>query len=244
MTQEAMKPHDIRIIGDSSIGTGPFGLVRVVGEANAREDMTCRELRVTGTVKAEQNLTCHNARIVGEVEIRGDCTMQSANITGNVRVGGNCTIQDASVTGEVKVAGDWQSATANVWGCLNVKGQCASEQIKVRGSLDVKGLLNFDQAEIVSGHPSKIQELGGRQIIVRKPKMPWKLWNNPFRTVILEAQSIEADDIDIDYTTAAEVRGTRVKIGKHCSIGKIEYSESLTVEEGAEIGASSQHSHE
>ncbi|MCL1791153.1 MAG: hypothetical protein FWG40_07330 [Peptococcaceae bacterium] len=239
MTNEAMKAHDVRIIGDSNLGTGPFGLVRILGEAKSYEDMVCREMRVTGTVSAEKSVVCDDARIVGEVDIKGDCTMQTAKVTGNVKVGGNCIIQDASVIGEVKVAGDWQSTTTSVWGCLIVNGQCATEQIKVRGSLDVKGLLNFDQAEFASGYPSRIQELGGRRIEVRKPRMPRRLLNNSFRSVILEAQIIEVDDIDIDYTTADVVRGCRVKIGKHCCIGKVEYTESLVVEDGAEVGESS-----
>ncbi|MCL1918129.1 MAG: hypothetical protein FWG14_07425 [Peptococcaceae bacterium] len=239
-TNDTMKLNDIRIIGESNIGEGPFGLVRILGEANAQDDLVCRELRVTGEVKAGKNLTCQNARIVGEVEIRGGCTIQTATIIGEMEVGGNCMAQNASVIGEVKVAGDWQSSMADVRGRLSVKGQCASETITVQGSLNVEGLLNFDLAEIISNHPSRIQELGGRRIVVRKPKMDWKrLWiipPNPFRIVILEAQSIEADDIDIDYTTAAVVRGSRVRIGENCRIGKVEYSESLIVENGADIG--------
>ena len=43
---------------------------------------------------------------------------------------------------------------------------------------------------------------------------------------------IEGDDVDLEYTEADVVRGRRVRIGEGCSIGRVEYSESLDAWDG------------
>lgn len=43
---------------------------------------------------------------------------------------------------------------------------------------------------------------------------------------------IEGDDVDLEYTQADVVRGRRVRIGEGCSIGRVEYSESLDAWDG------------
>ena len=47
-----------------------------------------------------------------------------------------------------------------------------------------------------------------------------------------QAGDIEGDDVDLEYTQADVVRGRRVRIGEGCSIGRVEYSESLDAWDG------------
>jgi cytoskeletal protein CcmA (bactofilin family) len=197
------------------LGEGPFNQVSIIGEACAQDSLTCTELKVRGNIKADRSLTCGAAKIVGTMAVNEDCA-----------------VQDAEILGEVRVGGDWKGDVVNVRGNLVIGGQCAAEKVTVRGGLDVKGLLNFDTADIVSGYRSSIHEMGGRKLRVRKQK---GLWQWPGKTVVLKAQSIEADDIDIEHTHAEVVCGSRIRIGKKCRIGKVEYSESLTVENGAVV---------
>ena len=42
----------------------------------------------------------------------------------------------------------------------------------------------------------------------------------------------EGDDVVLEYTQADVVRGRRVRIGEGCSIGRVEYSESLDAWDG------------
>lgn len=215
MTTDKHKLANVRIVGESNIGSGPFDTVKITGNGYAHEELNCRKLKVMGEIKADKSLVCAAASIVGTMKVRGDCA-----------------IQQADIIGEVHIEGNWQSDLTDIRGELTIDGQGVAEQIKVRGSLRVKGLFNSDKVEIISAHPSKLQELGGRKIEVRKPRMSL---HKPFRKTILEVQSIEADEIDIDYTTAQVVRGSRIKIGKHCQIGKVEYSECLIVEKGSVV---------
>ena len=52
----------------------------------------------------------------------------------------------------------------------------------------------------------------------------------------LECDSIEGDQVDLAGVQASTVRGTRVIIRSGCTIGRVEYSEACTVEDGAQVG--------
>lgn len=53
---------------------------------------------------------------------------------------------------------------------------------------------------------------------------------------ILEVQTIEGDEIYLENTKAKVVRGTQITIGKGCQIDRVEYSDSLEVDEHAAVG--------
>ena len=54
-------------------------------------------------------------------------------------------------------------------------------------------------------------------------------------TAELHTQLIEGDEITLEDTTAATVRGKTVVMGPGCNIGTVEYSESLRVADGATV---------
>ena len=208
--------QNIRIVGESTLGEGPYNRISIVGKGHAHDRLGCKELSVQG-----------------EINVAGDLTCETAVLRGAMTVGNECTIQDAKIMGEAYVE-NWKSNTSRVWGRLAVDSQCAAEQMVVRGVLDVKGLFNFDKARILSDHSSHIHEMGGHTLEVRRSKYFFFL-PRLRKQAVLKAKSIEVDDIDIDFTHAEIVRGSRIKIGKNCRIGKVEYSESLIVEEGAVV---------
>lgn len=59
----------------------------------------------------------------------------------------------------------------------------------------------------------------------------------PSRIGYLNAERIEGEDIRLEYTRAAIVKGSRVHIGKGCSIGRVEYTEAFSADAMAEVGA-------
>ena len=89
---------------------------------------------------------------------------------------------------------------------------------------------------------SSIREIGGSQITVvcerlgrtwaRAPGLPLHLDQPPAG---LETDSIEGDDVYLEATHAAMVRGRRVKIGPGCRVKSVEFSESLQVDSAAVV---------
>ncbi|MCL0069946.1 hypothetical protein M1O56_05235 [Dehalococcoidia bacterium] len=53
---------------------------------------------------------------------------------------------------------------------------------------------------------------------------------------ILETELIEGDEILLEWTRAKTVRGKQIVIGEGCEIERVEYSESLEVDESARVG--------
>jgi len=53
---------------------------------------------------------------------------------------------------------------------------------------------------------------------------------------ILETELIEGHDILLEWTRAKTVRGKQIVIGEGCEIERVEYSESLEVDESARVG--------
>ena len=216
MTTDDKNLRNVKIMGESTIGAGPYNNINIKGNCRTEEDLSCKELKVMGDITIGQSLTCEYTRIMGTMKVKE-----------------NCVLQKAHILGEVVAEGDWQSDMTSVMGKLSVNGKCDAEEMSVRGVLKVRGLFNFDRAEFISSNTtSMINEMGGRKIEVRKSKASLP---RPFRSTILEAQSIEADEMTLDYTNANVLRGSRIRIGKHCRIGKVEYSESLFVEKGAVV---------
>ena len=82
--------------------------------------------------------------------------------------------------------------------------------------------------------PCHVQDIGGGLIQIKK-KGAVKLtrW---FSTTKLTAQTIEGDDIYLEYTKASIVRGSQVTIGEGCDIGKVEYKMAFHQEKGAKVG--------
>jgi cytoskeletal protein CcmA (bactofilin family) len=84
------------------------------------------------------------------------------------------------------------------------------------------------------------KEIGGEKITVRKNGLAFRLsqflkslFNQEER---LETDTIEGDEIDLEFTTAKAVRGNRVVIGRGCDIGTVEYKTEFRLEKDGKVG--------
>jgi cytoskeletal protein CcmA (bactofilin family) len=144
------------------------------------------------------------------------------------------------VDGTLKVKGSLRAEQLSVNGFLRVEGNCEVEVFDVDGSFEVKGLLNAGRLNAVLHWKCEAEDIGVEFIKVRrKSTRSWsKLWNwiVPKSASGLKANHIEGDDIDLEYTEAEVVRGNRIRIGKGCKIGTVEYRTELQAVSGAKIG--------
>ena len=113
-----------------------------------------------------------------------------------------------------------------------VSGGVEAESVHLTGSAVIQGLLNAETVEISASRGIRIGSIGGSSIRIYKPTQVSLLGLFHGSVSCAQVGDIEGDDVDLEYTQADVVRGRRVRIGEGCSIGRVEYSESLDAWDG------------
>ena len=111
-------------------------------------------------------------------------------------------------------------------------GGVEAEAVRISGMAGIPGLLNAETVEIAADRGIRIGSIGGGSIRIYKPTQVSLLGLFRSSCSCAQAGDIEGDDVDLEYTQADVVRGRRVRIGEGCSIGRVEYSESLDAWDG------------
>ncbi|WP_167747160.1 polymer-forming cytoskeletal protein [Cohnella luojiensis] len=216
------KPNLI-INGVSSAGGGDYDKVKIDG---------------VGTINGHLNAAVFHTN--GITKVYGNLQADEMDCDGMIKIDGHLSAGKSVVDGTLKVKGSVRSDHFTVNGLLRVEGDCEVETMEIAGSFEVNGLLNAGRMNANLHWKSQAKEIGVEFIKVRRvSKSSWsKLWRWMLPKAVpgLKAEVIEGDDIDLEYTEADIVRGNRIRIGKGCSIGRVEYRTELNVIPGAKIG--------
>ncbi|GMK43566.1 hypothetical protein PghCCS26_06930 [Paenibacillus glycanilyticus] len=215
------KQRKILITGIGRSGGGDVHLAKIEGVGKIEGDVRCYELSINGKGDVQGHVRAVTASINGMSSIRGGLHADKLNIEGKVSFGG-------SVTGE----------QMRMNGMVTVKGSCETEIFEANGRMDIDSL-NASQIKLTLQGSSHINEIGGESIHVGKqPGKGFAKWlqsvPGPFANK-LSAEVIEGDDVYLEYTTADIVRGGIVRIGPGCTIGSVEYKQSLDVHSSSKI---------
>jgi cytoskeletal protein CcmA (bactofilin family) len=215
---------DIKIHGQGISTGGKYNTVSIMGEG-----------------KINGNVDCVNLKIYGDGEIDGDLKATSTvNIKGHTAFRGNLEAKNIKIQGEVEVNGELIADEAVISGNISLNSDCNAEIFTLEGGLTIDGLLNADVLKINLYWPSKVHEIGGTEITVKKEA---KLSFLGLKDIImpsgankkLTADIIEGDNINLENTQAKVVRGNNITIGSGCKIELVEYKDSFKNDEGAEI---------
>ncbi|TYP68656.1 polymer-forming cytoskeletal protein [Paenibacillus methanolicus] len=213
---------DLALNGISRAAGGAYRSVKMEG--------VCK---IDGDVKAEDMAVSGVGKVYGGVEAR---TFVAA---GRVTVAGPLTADRVRLEGQFTVRGGLYADKAVLDGALKVEGNCEAEEIVLNGWIRVGGMLNAGRIDIGLIGASKAQEIGGSSIEVKRAERG--AWAHLLQRVIpafdpaLEARMIEGDEVRLEATAAAVVRGDRVVIGAGCSIGRVEYKTELIVHPNASV---------
>lgn len=212
---------DMRISGSSTMPGGEYDRVSISGSGTVQGDLRCQSLSCSGSARVQGDVDC-----AGEVRSSG-----SSKVTGSI------TCESLSCSGAVKCEGSILSrGLIHSSGAMKVSGSLEGGEVDVSGGLEAADIrcqeLRCSGAMNVSG---------GGSIRIYKPTQISLLGLFHGSVSCAQAGDIEGDDVDLEYTQADVVRGRRVRIGEGCSIGRVEYSESLdalpgTVGEAVQTG--------
>ncbi|THF82667.1 hypothetical protein [Cohnella fermenti] len=213
---------DLTINGVGQASGGSYGEVRIDGVSRLKGDIECEKLHINGVVSTHGTLKAKEMAFDGKLN------------AGELLDAGN-----ARMNGMVKVKGRFRGEAIELNGFIDVGGDLSAERLVCRGALDVKGLLNAGEVDITAEGRCKAREIGGETIRTRRRKSgAWRAmwgWAIPKLIAVTEAETIEGDRIELEYTTATAVRGSVVHIGKGCRIGSVEYTGQLVVHPEAKV---------
>lgn len=197
-------------------------------------DVTCTgRFGASGSVQAGASMRIGSGSFSGSVTSGGDVTcVEHFNASGSVQVDGSMRIGRGSFSGSCTVGGILHGGNVSCSGRLRVGKDVEAEYFHSSGGLEIQGLLNAERVDISVSVLCNVADIGGGSIAVKKD---WRSYFNFVGKPCLRVRTIEGDDVELEATQASVVRGKRVRIGKDCEVGRVEYSEELIVEGGGVV---------
>jgi cytoskeletal protein CcmA (bactofilin family) len=238
---ESKPHHDLIISGTMSASGGTFGQVKISGQASVKGDLECRTFKVAGSTDVEGHVRAEEATVKGTCWAKGDLRATRLRVDGHADVKGDLHADHLELNGVAKVGKSLTGEELEVKGALTVRENCEAEVFKIKGGFDIGGLLNAGRIEIVLYGGGKAREIGGETIEVKRQSFRFNLaqfvkslFSIPVEQ-ILTAETIEGDDLDLEFTKAKVVRGNNVKIGPGCEIDLVEYKNGLEISPEAKV---------
>lgn len=220
---------DIKISGAGGIVTGPYRNIGVDGSATLSGDIDCVKLKVNGAADGTGTLKAESIVVNGSFGHQGSVTTGAVRVAGTARFG-TLEAGGVSVAGTLDVE-ELSAGEVKVSGFLSASGDCEAERFKTIGGFKIGGLLNAGSVDVELYGQCSAREIGGESIHVRPNKGTMRRWVSKLIPGIadrLTAESIEGDDVRLEATTAAAVRGRAVVIGRDCVIDLVEYAEQYS----------------
>lgn len=223
------KRYDLMISGVGKSSGGRFNQVLINGQGTIHGDVDCSNFSISGVGTVEGNVKTQTGKISGKGKIKGDLKSDAFKVSGHSHIDGNVEVNEARFEGVVGIQGSVTAETLENNGVMKVKGDCNSEVFISRGSFSIGGLLNAGNMEVRLYAPCKAKEIGGENIKIHmdSPFSLRKLIKSIFPVLDLQtglsAETIEGDEIYLEYTKAKVVRGNNVTIGAGCEIELVEY---------------------
>lgn len=234
---EPIRP-DMKINGDGSLSGGVYGTVTINGAGTVNGDLDAVTYKVNGTASSNGRVLAQSITVNGSATFNGTVQANAMTVNGDASVREGAGIGRLLVRGNLTVAGGMALHEADVKGFLKINGDCEAESFVGEGGFTIGGLLNAGVVDIKVYGPCSAKEIGGERIVVRRPGSGLSSLTQLFTFWAekrLTAETIEGDSVWLENTIAKVVRGRNVTVGAGCVIDLVEYAESFTPTEGAQV---------
>lgn len=223
-----VKADSARIAGDGAIGGGTYSDVSINGAGTVTGDMVCTTLKINGAGTCKGSVRSDSVVVNGSGRFEGQVQLGELTINGDAAMKQSAGIGSLDVKGRGTVGGGLNARSVMTRGELVVGEDVSAESFEGEGAFRVGGLLNSGRVSFRLHGEAKAREIGGENVTILGPRgFVAASLIGLFSEKRLTVDSIEADDVTLEYTTAKVVRGARVSIGEGCRIGTVEYTESL-----------------
>jgi cytoskeletal protein CcmA (bactofilin family) len=200
------------IMGGGSLPGGEYNSVNFIGGGT-----------VDGSLKADK------VSVAGRVSISGSLQAQVVEASGKLSVRDTAEVRNLKLSGYARIGGETVADNIEIAGFAEFDKEVKAEKFSSSGGFEIGESLC---AEIIfcelNGKASAV-EITGKHITVRRG-------DSDMSERGLAADTIEGEVIMLQDTHATLVRGNKITVGKGCRIGRIEYRESLAVEDSGVVG--------
>ena len=234
--------RDLNINGKMRFPGGDFDNISVNGILDIDGDTKCDNLKVLGIFNVDGDLTAVSTKINGKTKITKAIKTDSMNVLGKADIAGGGTFKSVEVDGSLVVGSNLVSENVKVNGHLTIEGDCNCESFTSKGVFTISGLLNSDNINVRLHSNCKAKEIGGSTIDIRRGDeinilgfVKLKFDKPNFKKGMLETDSIEGDEVFIEYTKAKIVRAHNIKIGAGCEIDLVEYKGTCEIDPDANV---------
>lgn len=226
---------DARIAGEGQLSGGNYGAVTINGAGSIKGDVVASSIRVNGAATAQGNVKADTIVVNGSASFGHEVQATQFTVNGDSSVAEGVGVSVLKAKGRFYVGGGIAAHDFDARGEVTVLGDVSSDRFFAEGALTVGGLLNAESIEIKLHAPSKAREIGGRHVSVKQGRGIASVFTF-FAEKRLTVDTIEADDVVLEFVTAKVVRGARVDIGEGCNIDLVEYTDDLKQHAGATVG--------
>ena len=218
-----------------------YDRVSANGELSVRGTLYCNELSINGNFSDEGTLKAKKGKINGDARIKGVLESDHFKVNGKLEVGGTALVKELHTRGNTIVGDCIVAEKIDLLGDIRVKNDCNAETFVSRGAFDIGGLLNASDIDIRLFDECRVKEIGGETIKIHRVHR--SLFDRVLRFILpghafggnLVTETIEGDEVYVEYTTAKTVRGKNVKIGPGCDIELVDYRDSFEQDKSSKI---------
>ncbi|AIQ51028.1 hypothetical protein [Paenibacillus sp. FSL R7-0331] len=189
---------------------------KVRGAHTRREDLTASSVDVFGQFNASGTVTAGRLKVSGECRIARHCLAEQVDSFGSLRVH-SMEAEHVRSSGYLSAAEDITAVTFLAKGAVQLGRLTATESVILRLSAR-----------------SRIDQLTTQgSLTVSGSLLAFPLLKGPFYR--LDCRQLEGNYIDLEYTEAELVCGSRISIGPGCRIQEVRYSESLHIDKASTV---------
>lgn len=227
---------DLLINGYGNFSGGEFQKVRINGLGKVKGDLDCHLFITNGDSVVEGSMQTQSVKISGSSAIEGKLKADETKVNGQLTTEGHMQTKNITLNGSAQVKGKLIADQADIRGALTVEEDLEAESVFIKGIFNIKGLLNAGNVRVELLGNAKAKEIGGEKIVVKKNSFALNKWlKSFFADKSLQADVIEGDEIELEYTHAKIVRGRNVKIGPGCKVDVVEYQDTFEQDDQAEV---------
>jgi cytoskeletal protein CcmA (bactofilin family) len=226
--------ENVRVDGAGYVGGSSFGDVTINGSGKIASGVKAGNVVINGSGSAEGELTAESIVVNGSAKLQGPIHVGDLTANGAASIGSGLDVGRLHVKGTVDVGGDISAVDIGLQGVLSCDGDCQAETLAGAGAFEIVGLLNAGRIDLRLFGQCRARDIGGERISVKAGKKV--VWFRPFADMRLTADSIEADDVILEYTTAKVVRGHNVRLGTGCQVDLVEYTGTLVKADDVTLG--------
>jgi len=224
----------IRINGLGSVSEGNYDDIDVSGSCSFNGKVSSKKIIVDGTVSSKEEIVSDYLEVNGYLSNKGNYNIKKGIINGYIKNKGDIGGEDLIINGSL-FSRSMEFNDVKVNGKLVIINNCQSENFYCNGKLNIGGLLSSDKIEILIKYYSRVKQIGGDTLVVKKEDNKFSGKMLFFRKYYLEVEEIEADNIYLEYTKCEVVRGRNITIGKGCNIKRIEYLDEVLIDSNSKV---------